>query len=259
MPELPDIEGYRRQLARDLPGRRIQHVHVLDAGILRNSSASSFARRLNRRRFDEPARHGKWLLLPTDGPTVIVHSGMTGRPYFTMSTTEPDRYDRLCIELDRGELRYADLRKLRGIWLAADEIETADIIGAAGPDALTIGLDEFAATLANTRRRLKTALTDQSVIAGLGNLLSDEICWQAHIHPLRLCARLDATEVRTLHSVMRRVLRTSVRLGQVPRLRSWLTGRRDDSDARCPRCGTRLSRARNSGRMTLWCPRCQPH
>jgi formamidopyrimidine-DNA glycosylase len=123
---------------------------------------------------------------------------------------------------------------------------------------LSVGMDDFAATLAN-RRRLKTALTDQSVIAGLGNLLSDEVCWQARINPLRMCAQLDTTEVRTLHHVMRRVLRTSVRHRQVPRLRSWLTGIRDDSDARCPRCGTRISRARNAGRMTLWCPQCQPH
>jgi formamidopyrimidine-DNA glycosylase len=121
MPELPDVEGYRRALSQTLPGRRIVSVQVCDAGILRNRRPERLARDLTGRRFGRPTRLGKWLILPTDGPSLIVHNGMTGHPYFIGSGEPGDRYDRLVITTDAGQLRYADLRKLRGVWLADNE------------------------------------------------------------------------------------------------------------------------------------------
>ena len=114
MPELPDVEGFRRELADALPGRRIRHVRVRDAGILRNTTPQEIRRRLEGHRFRAPRRHGKWLVLPTDGPTLLIHSGMTGRPYYAADGTERVGYERLELSLDRGELRYADLRKSAG-------------------------------------------------------------------------------------------------------------------------------------------------
>ncbi len=257
MPELPDVEGYRRDLAQRLPGRQICNVQVEDAGVLRNATAQSFAQRLAGHRFDTPGRHGKWLLLLTDGPTLIVHSGMTGRPFWAPTSDKLQQHLRVRIELDEGELRYTDLRKLRGLWLADTQQDESAIVGRTGPDALELGLAEFAAVL-STRRRLKTALTDQAVLAGLGNLLSDEICWQARIHPMRPCPQLSQHDVTTLHATMRRVLHTSVRHHEVPHLRGWLTRVRGDRDAVCPHCGTPLARTRNAGRTAVWCPHCQP-
>nr|WP_293340279.1 DNA-formamidopyrimidine glycosylase family protein [Mycobacterium sp.] len=112
MPELPDVEGFRRELATTLPRRRIRHVTVKDPGILRNTTAKAFARRLDGHRFATPSRHGKWLMLPTDGPTLLIHSGMTGHPYYAADGADEIGYERLVISLDKGELRYADLRKL---------------------------------------------------------------------------------------------------------------------------------------------------
>jgi formamidopyrimidine-DNA glycosylase len=258
VPELPDVEGFRRELAKTLPGRRIQGVDVRDAGVLRNTSARALARNLVGHRFETPGRHGKWLILPTDGPILLVHSGMTGYPYYAADGTDEKGYERLVFELDKGELRYADLRKLRGVWLAANEDEVARVTGPQGPDALDVDLRAFTDTLRGRRGRLKPALMDQSVVAGLGNLLTDEICWQARLHPSRPLASLGDDDIRNLHTTMKRVLRTSVRHGRVPGLPRWLTRVRDDPDPSCPRCGTRLARARIGGRTSLWCPRCQP-
>lgn len=258
MPELPDVEGWRRELAKRLPGRQVRDVHVPDAGALRNATPRSFAQQLSGRRFTAPDRHGKWLLLPTDGPTLIVHSGMTGRPFWAASGDDAEEYLRVRIELDHGELRYTDLRKLRGLWLADTDQELSAIIGGTGPDALAITPGDFTAAL-STRRSLKTVLTDQAALAGLGNMLSDELCWQARIHPLRPCSDLSQHDIKTLHNTMRRVLRTAVRHGQIPPLRGWLTRVRGDHDATCPRCGTALLRTRNLGRTTISCPHCQPH
>ena len=258
MPELPDVEGFRRELTRTLPGRRVRHVDVRDAGVLRNTTAQTLGRSLGGHRFGTPRRHGKWLLLPTDGPTLLVHSGMTGHPYYARGGADEEGQERIVVTLDRGELRYADLRKLRGVWLADDDEAAAKVMGEQGPDALDIDLRAFRGALSGRRGRLKATLMDQSVIAGLGNLLTDEICWQARLHPARPVPRLDADEIRRLHATMRRVLRTAVRHGRVPGLPRWLTGVRDDPDPSCPRCGSRLARGRAGGRTSLWCPRCQP-
>jgi formamidopyrimidine-DNA glycosylase len=255
MPELPDVEGFRRALADRLVGRRVRRVAVPDAGVLRNSTPASLGRALKGRRFAAPGRVGKWLLLPTGGPTLLIHSGMTGH---VACTSTADRFDRLVIHLDRGELRYADQRKLRGVWLATDDEAVERIIGDQGPDALTVGPADFAAALRARRGRLKSALLDQSVIAGLGNLLVDEICWRARLDPARPLAGLDATHLRDLHAAMRRTLRTAVRHGRVPGPRGWLTRVRDEPDGACPRCHTRLAHGRRAGRGTVWCPRCQP-
>jgi formamidopyrimidine-DNA glycosylase len=198
------------------------------------------------------------LILPTDGPALLVHSGMTGHPYYAADDTEPDRYERLVVSLDKGELRYADLRKLRGVWLADDQDDVTGVIGAQGPDALGIDLRTFRDALSGRRGQLKTTLMDQSVLAGLGNLLTDEICWRARIRPTRTVADLDDNEVKKLHTATAQVLRTAVRHGLVPRLPRWLTGVRDEPDPSCPRCGTRLRHGRVGGRTSFWCPHCQP-
>lgn len=248
-------------MAKALPRRRIQHVDVRDPGILRNASAAALARRLTGHRFEAPRRHGKWLILPTDGPTLLIHSGMTGHPYYAKAGAETEKYERLVVSLDQGELRYADLRKLRGVWLADDDNELANVLGRQGPDALGMGLREFRDVVAERRkksRRLKPTLMDQSVIAGLGNLLVDEICWRARIPPTLPVAKLSDDAVKDLHRAMTRVLHTAVRHGRVPGLSRWLTGVRDDPDPHCPRCGTYLRHGRIGGRMSFWCPHCQP-
>jgi formamidopyrimidine-DNA glycosylase len=257
MPELPDVEGFRRALADTLPGRRVRRVKVRDPGVLRNTTAAALGRRLDGRRFKAPRRHGKWLILPTDGPALLVHSGMTGHPYYAAEDTDHEKFERLVVTLDRGELRYADLRKLRGVWLAASDDDIAHITGPQGPDALGMRLGAFRDVLSGRRGKLKPTLMDQSVIAGLGNLLTDEICWQARIAPTRPVANVDADDQKTLHGAMTRVLRTSVRHGRVPGLPRWLTGARDEPDPSCPRCGTRLARRQVGGRTSVWCPRCQ--
>ncbi|OBF27165.1 formamidopyrimidine-DNA glycosylase [Mycobacterium sp. ACS1612] len=254
MPELPDVEGFRRALADELPGRRIQAVDVRDAGVLRNTTARALTRNLVKHTFGEPARHGKWLILPTDGPVLLVHSGMTGQPYFAVDGADEKGYERLVISLDRGELRYADLRKLRGIWLAPDRDATDEVMGKQGPDALGLDLVSFRNALEGRRGALKPTLMDQSVIAGLGNLLVDEICWRVKVYPG--CA-VSAVEAPRLHKAMKSVLRTAVPHGRVPGLPRWLTRVRDHPDPACPRCHTRLRRNRIAGRTTVWCPNCQ--
>ncbi|MGP3999727.1 Fpg/Nei family DNA glycosylase [Streptomyces sp. 8N706] len=259
MPELPDVEGFRETLVSCARGRRIERIDVADAGVLHGVTPGRLKRDLEGHRFTEPERHGKWLVAPTDGPTLLLHFGMTGQLVCCSASEPVDPHDRVVFTLDRDDdqLRYRDQRKLQGIWLGGDET-VERVLDEQGPDALTVDRAEFGARISGRRGSIKPALMEQSVIAGLGNLLVDEILWRARVHPSRPVRDLTGEEVRSIHTEMRRVLRASVKVGRVPPRPSWLTGRRDDPDATCPRCGTALRHSRVGGRRTVWCPRCQP-
>ncbi|MDX6350038.1 MAG: formamidopyrimidine-DNA glycosylase [Streptomyces sp.] len=259
MPELPDVEGFRRVLASCGQGRRIERVDVSDPGVLRGVSGRRLREELRGRTLAEPERHGKWLIARTEGgPALLLHFGMTGELLCCPPDDPPHPYDRVLLALSGGRgLRYRDLRKLQGLRLATTEADIDRILDRQGPDALAVDRDTFTELLAGRRGRIKAVLMDQSVLAGLGNLLADEILWRARTAPTRPANRLGEDDYRRLHATMRRVLRSSVRDGRVPDRPSWLTGHRDDPDPVCPRCGGRLRRDRIAGRTTVWCPHCQ--
>src|SRR5207248_11549532 len=128
---------------RHAVGRTVRTVDG-DPTVVRNSDVRTLDRALAGRAFADPTRHGKWLLCWTDGPSLLLHFGMTG--YLVPSAAEPDRHrwDRLALAFtDGSELRYRNMRKLGGIWLAHDAQEAEAITGGLGPDALTIGRAGF--------------------------------------------------------------------------------------------------------------------
>jgi formamidopyrimidine-DNA glycosylase len=259
VPELPDVEGFRRVLAEHGAGRRIEDVEVLDAGVLRDSDATELARTLTGCGLVDPERHGKWLVARTDGPpAVLFHFGMTGSLHPAGRGDERHRHDRVVLVLEDGEIRYRDMRKLKGLWLAHDEDAVQAVLAEEGPDARDLDREDLDAVLDASRGRLKAVLLDQHRVAGLGNLLVDEILWRARLRPDSPARDLDDRNRAALHREVRKVLREAVPTGHVPGRPSWLTGVRDAPDARCPRCGAALEKDQVGGRTTVWCPRCQP-
>ncbi len=259
MPELPDVESARRYLARHAAGRRVVRIEVTDASIVRNAEPRDLAGALRGRTFLEPDRIGKWLLCWTDGPGLLLHLGMTGELNSSVDVPSRHRWDRVIVELDDGtEIRYRNMRKLGGVWLALNDEGARAVVGHLGPDALAIRRTAFLERLAGRRGGVKAALMDQTFVAGVGNLLADEILWQARLHPRRLIDTLAEDDRRELFRVLHAVLKESVdRYDSVPRKRSWLFPVRGLPDARCPRCGTPLERLTAAGRTTWLCPSCQ--
>jgi formamidopyrimidine-DNA glycosylase len=257
MPELPDVEGFRRHFARYASGRCIARVEVRDPTLVRNTSARGLERALSRKRFAAPRRHGKFLFADAEDTTVVMHFGMTGLLHWTADSEYRHRHDRVIFWLDGGQLSYRNMRKFGGIWLARDDAELTRVTGPLGPDALAVTRDRLRALLAGRRGALKPALMDQRLLAGLGNLLCDEILWQSRLHPRRPVAGLRDRDVERFHDAMQTVLRESNKHARVPGKADWLTGVRDEREARCPRCQTRIRRAQVGGRTTCWCPRCQ--
>lgn len=258
MPELPEVETYRRFFAEYAAGRRVRRTVVTDPAILRNGSPRSLDRALRGRRFDQPRRHGKWLLCPADGPVLLVHFGMTGDLIWSEQEPERHRHDRLILVFDEGELRYRNMRKLGGVWLALDEDGIESITGPLGPDALDVGRAALLERLAGRRGGAKAVLMNQRVVSGVGNLLADEVLWQARIHPRTRVEDLDGRERDRLYRTLRRVVTTAVNEFDYMQSRpGWLNHVRGEPDARCPRCRTPLVRATVAGRTTYWCPVCQ--
>jgi formamidopyrimidine-DNA glycosylase len=255
VPELPDVEGYRRYLARHAQGRRIVRIDVPDREIVRNRTPQGLRRALNGETFSVPRRHGKWLIAPVGEAELLLHFGMTGELRWSPDGEDRHRHDRLIVVCNGGELRYNNMRRFGGVWLARDDDEHDAVTGPLGPDAARLGRDQFEQLMGRRRGAIKAALMDQRLIAGIGNLLSDEILWRACVHPATEVKALGPARRRRLYEALHAAIAESVRYGRVPHGKRWLTRVRDDRSAACPRCGTRLRRARIAGRTACWCPR----
>jgi formamidopyrimidine-DNA glycosylase len=251
MPELPDVEGFKRYLKRHAGGKRVRGVQVLDRTMLRNGSPQALARALRGRALTNVRRHGKWLLAEAGDATLLMHFGMTG---LLKWGEERHQHDRIVFSFAGGDLSYRNMRKFGGVWLARGEDGIRRVMGPLGPDAMDVDAEGFDEMLARRRGGIKAALMDQRLIAGLGNLLADEILWRAGIDPRRDTRSLGEGDRAELHRIMRDVLIQSNRRARVPPLPGWLTGARDPE---CPRCGTKLHKATVAGRTAWWCPRCQ--
>jgi formamidopyrimidine-DNA glycosylase len=255
-----EVEIYRRAAAASL-GRRIVAVEAPDPWFLKGgATAGHVASALVGRAFVADRRRGKLLLLDTseDGPTLGLRFGMTGVLELDgMAAIEGLEYsshrrdpawERFVVHFDGGgALRLRDPRRLGGVELDPDEERL-------GPDAATVGAAGLGRVLAGSDAPLKARLMDQSRLAGLGNLLTDEVLWRAGLDPARPARSLSPAEVRRLH---RHLCLTLVELGERGGSH---TGDLQDArhrGARCPRDGELLDRRTIGGRTTYSCPRHQ--
>ncbi len=266
MPELPDIAGFRRLVGRNL--HRIERLEVIDPAVVRNVEPAELEEAVRRKLVRRVERRRKWLVVHLGSHTsprasqrrdsadaaIVMHFGMTGSLVLTHDAL--DRYDRLALIGD-AELRLRDRRRLSRAWLAIDASELHRVIPAQGPDAARLTEAQLIDALRDRRGEIKAALIDQEVIAGLGNMLSDEILWRAGLHPRRSVSSLDADDIARLHEAVRDVVARSARRGRIPRTSRWLASQRAATAPSCPRCDRPLQRSVAAGRTALWCPQCQ--
>jgi formamidopyrimidine-DNA glycosylase len=248
MPELPEAERARLQIERVL-GREIVAVDDRDGYVARPHAPGDFGAALVGRRLTAAHRRGKFLWAETDdgGPELGLHLGMAGRIVVDEPPAERG-WDRFAIEFaDGGRLALRDKRRLGRALLAPD-------FSHVGPDAAEVGRDAFRSRVGRGTAPIKARLLDQGVIAGVGNLLADEILWRARMHPRRPANDLSDAELDALRRAIRAATRDAIRKGGAH------TGHLNPHrvrGGRCPRCGTELERATIGGRTTFWCPACQ--
>jgi formamidopyrimidine-DNA glycosylase len=260
VPELPDVEVFKRYVDATALHQTIARVDVYDAKILRGTSKRSLEKSLRKRKFQRTDRHGKYLGLQLDSePWLVLHFGMTGEPrYFKNEGTTP-KHTRLRVSFSNGyHLAYVNQRRLGTVQLADDFARFVSRQGL-GPDALAFDRQAFGDLFSASRGTVKTLLMKQEAIAGVGNIYADEALFQAGIHPTTRPAQLDEKTIGRLYQALRHVLRTAIDRqvdpGAFPK--SWLLPRRE-KDGRCPRSHGPLKLLKVSGRTTYFCPKCQP-
>lgn len=273
MPELPEVETVRRQLAPRLVGRTITEAGSHWSDKFTPATAATGAR------MTDTGRRGKFLLVDLDEDRqLVVHLGMTGRlhvvepvePGATAPDFDEDPYRRAWWQLDDGSrLEFSDVRRFGRIRVVPrDDYSSIPALRNAGPEPWDPELDarRFAELIGRSKRRLKTQLLSQRPIAGVGNIYADEALWLAEINPKT--TRLSTQRAGRLLEAIREVLERGLDNGG--------TTLRDYRDADghsganqhalaaygragqpCVRCGTELRSAQIDARTTTWCPSCQ--
>lgn len=264
MPELIEVEGYRRVAGRAI-GERVVAVEAPDAWYLKaGATAEALAEAVVGARLVAARRRGKLLMVDTDRGVVLgLRFGMTGRLLLERAAGGPSpvldpvgellyapaevraEHLRLVVRTEAGDrLVVVDPRRLGGVELDPDE----EVLGV---DAAGLRAADLHAVLDGSRAGLKAVLMDQRRVAGLGNLLTDEVLWRARLAPRRPAGALAAEQRRRLLGAIGETLTTLTARGgshtgdlQVARV----------PGAACPRCGRPLRRDTVAGRTTYWCP-----
>jgi formamidopyrimidine-DNA glycosylase len=259
MPELPDVELFKRYFDATSLHQRINDVDVRKSYILKDVTARELARGLKGRRFDSSRRHGKHLFVRADGKIWLrLHFGMTGSlDYFKDDKQAPRHARVLFVFANHHRLAFDDQRQFGQIGLLKDVDEFLKK-RALGPDALDLDLGEFKKILGKRRGAVKSILLNQQLIAGIGNIYADEILFRARMHPATEISRLDDKALTKLFRATRYILEKAIAakadVKQMPK--SWLLPHRGKG-GKCPRCGGKLRSAKIGGRTAWFCARCQ--
>ena len=273
MPELPEVETVRRQIAPVLEGATILRAEILDVRLTRPVEPGFVADSLVGERIATVERRGKYLLWRmASGRTLVVHLRMTGSlRHAPVGSLPEDAYRRARVVLDTGaEVGYRDVRRF-GTWELLDEGHLRPYLASRlGPEPLAPSFTaaRLGRLLEGRRGPVKAFLLDQRRIAGVGNIYADEALWRARIHPRRVAGELGLDEIARLHRAVRAALRRGVEL-QGSTLRDYATpdgatggmqrefhvyGRLGEP---CDRCGRPIERIVVAGRGTWFCPHCQ--
>ncbi len=275
MPELPEVETIARNLRtgnisespdrESLIGAQITAAEVLWPRTLAAPETAEFLQRIIGQRIRRIGRRGKYLMMHLDRDVLLIHLRMSG-DIRVVSRAEPAaNHDRLVLELDgRRRLAFNDTRKFGRAWLVVDPEE---ILAGLGPEPFDEHLspDRFISLLQKRRRQIKPLLLDQSFLAGLGNIYTDEALFRARIHPRQLASTLSEQQGARLLQAIRDVLRAGIQsdgssIDWVYRGGGFqdqfqVYGRAGEP---CPRCHTEIERELIGQRGTHFCPKCQP-
>jgi formamidopyrimidine-DNA glycosylase len=246
VPELPEAERARQAIESGGLHRRIVAVDDSDTYVCRPHTPGEIADALVGRELISAHRRGKamWVQTSDDGPVLGLHLGMAGH-IVVDEEPAPRGWDRFVLHFeDGGSLALRDKRRLGRARLEPD-------VDALGPDAAEIPRAAFRARVGRGSAPLKARLMDQGVVAGIGNLLADEILWRARLDPRRPAGELSVEELDRLRREVRAAMRSAVRRGGA-HTGDVIAARR--RGAACPRCGAEMARATVGGRTTFWCP-----
>ncbi|MHB8669742.1 MAG: bifunctional DNA-formamidopyrimidine glycosylase/DNA-(apurinic or apyrimidinic site) lyase [Acidimicrobiales bacterium] len=279
MPELPEVETLRRDLEKEVVGRRIKAVEVSGMrSIRRHPNKKHFIAKLEGHRISGVDRRGKYLLLRLDGGDIlVVHLGMSGQLLRSRGGVKdkPDRHTHVSITFTQGgQLRFVDPRTFGELFVTTPEELEREV-----PELAHLGFDpveemiswtRFGEMLHGRQVKLKTLLMDQRFVAGIGNIYSDEILFGAGLRYDRSSDSLTSQEVRRLYRAMVETLQEAIKhrgssladeqyrdlFGKVGEYQSQHKVYDREGQA-CRRCRSTISRVKLNGRSSFLCEQCQ--
>lgn len=271
MPELPEVETVRRTLENFIIGKEIRDIDIFYEKIVRNVSIDSFKNELIGKTFDKISRYGKHLIFHLGDVRLISHLRMEGK-YFLRDLEDKEKHEHVIFYFTDGKtLRYHDVRKFGTMDLYHKEDVYKE-----GP-LTKLGLEPFETEMTGTVLReklktrqtaIKTALLDQSVIVGLGNIYVDEVLFLSGLHPEKKANKLRKKDYDIIVENSEKVLQKAIDLGGTT-IRSYtsslgITGRFQNElnvhlrkDESCFVCDTTIQKIKVNGRGTYLCPTCQ--
>ena len=259
MPEWPDVEIFKRYLDATSLHQKIQTVKVHNQRILKGTSPDKLRQSLPGHCFESTTHYGKYLFVEIDNQyRLVLHFGMTGSLKYSKNDRKNGPHDRVVFTFANGyKLIYVCQRLLGHIGLVKSIprfLESREL----GPDALSAGIDDFRKILKESRGGAKSTLMNQKLIAGIGNIYSDEILFQAGVNPEIQCSKLTDGDAKNLYHNMKKVLKRGVECKADPQRlpESYLLVHRRKGGA-CPRCHNEIRTKKIAGRTAFFCPKCQ--
>lgn len=285
MPELPEVETIRRDIAHAFTGKRIRRLVVRKPSLLKGSRAD-FRRALKSAQVVRVARRAKHLIVElSTGYAIIIHLKMTGQLVMralsgkltvgghpiTGVSSVPNRFTYVTLEFTNGwKLYFNDVRRF-GYWRVIRQVELAQALSHLGPEPLSKSFTPLVFKQALARRKrtsIKAAILDQTIIAGIGNIYADEVLYAARIKPSRRTSQLKQVEVVSLYRAIRAVLRRAV-AARGTSFNTYVDGLGREgtywekrlaygrAGEGCKRCGSLFKKTVVAQRGTTYCPSCQ--
>ena len=278
MPELPEVETIRRDLEREVVGKRIKAVDVTGTRtVRRHRTRPQFVAKVEGRKIAGVDRRGKYLLARLDsGDILVIHLGMSGQLLLDKTGKDPrPKHTHVVLAFEKGaEVRFIDPRTFGEMFVTTPESLEAEV-----PELAHLGFDpltgvmswvHFGELLRTKKRKLKDLLMDQKFLAGIGNIYSDEILWEAGLRYDRTSDSLSSQEIRRLYRAMHDVLQEAIKhrgssladqqyrdlFGDVGGYSSQHQVY-DRAGERCRRCRHTVTRIKYAGRSHFLCEQCQ--
>ena len=268
MPELPEVETFARSIEPHVTGKTIVSADVRWARTVATPSVKKFKEQIAGQRILGVGRRAKYLILRLDDYNLLIHLRMSGDLMVRTGKIEPHKHDRVLFALrskngKESQLAFNDTRKFGRVWLT-DKPE--EVLGNLGPEPLEKGFTPqwLYENLRLRKRQLKPLLLDQTFLAGLGNIYTDEALHIAKLHPLGSSESVSLKQAGALHEAIRSVLKEGIRRNGASIDWAYRGGEfqnhfrvygRDGEP--CPVCGTEIRKLTVGQRGTHICPKCQ--
>lgn len=271
MPELPEVETVKNTLKRLVLNKRIDNVKVIYPEMIEYPSVQEFINGIKGKTIIDIKRRGKWLLFELEDKYILSHLRMEGKFFIHKHNDYLSRHEHVVFQFNDSELRYHDTRKFGRMYLIdKDVLETSRPISELGlePWDKNLTVSYLKDKYKNKRLPIKTALLDQSIIAGIGNIYADEILFLCKINPLRKSCELTDNDLENIIKYTKDILARAIKLGGTT-IKSYESSRgvhglfqnellvHSCENKPCKECHSIIVKTVVGGRGTYFCPTCQ--